>query len=131
MNETRRLRLAAFMRPVSLHTAAWRYPGAFPDANFNFAHIKRFAQKLESGKIELKLAPGLGTRGFFDLVLQNTMEGFFADPLYGGNKNMASWKMIGFPGARYDLAPWVSRYGERYALPPVGLMGRREWKPRS
>ena len=46
------LRLTAFMRPVSLHTAAWRYPGAFPDANFNFAHIKRFAQKLESGKID-------------------------------------------------------------------------------
>ncbi len=53
MTEPKRmLRLTAFMRPVSLHTAAWRYPGAFPDANFNFAHIKRFAQKLESGKID-------------------------------------------------------------------------------
>jgi alkanesulfonate monooxygenase len=30
------------MRPVSIHTGAWRYPGAWPDANFNFAHIKRF-----------------------------------------------------------------------------------------
>ena len=43
----RQLKLGAFMRPVSIHTGAWRYPGACPDANFNFAHIKRFAQKLE------------------------------------------------------------------------------------
>ena len=34
----RQLRLGAFMRPVSIHTGAWRYPGAWPDANFNFAH---------------------------------------------------------------------------------------------
>ena len=40
------------MRPVSLHTAAWRYPGAFPDANFNFEHIKRFAQTLERGCVD-------------------------------------------------------------------------------
>ncbi|HVA13574.1 MAG TPA: LLM class flavin-dependent oxidoreductase [Stellaceae bacterium] len=52
MPEPRRLRLAAFMRPVSLHTAAWRYPGAFPDANFNFAHITRFAQTLERGCVD-------------------------------------------------------------------------------
>jgi FMN-dependent oxidoreductase (nitrilotriacetate monooxygenase family) len=52
MSEKRRLRLAAFMRPVSLHTAAWRYPGAFPDANFNFGHITRFAQTLERGCVD-------------------------------------------------------------------------------
>jgi alkanesulfonate monooxygenase len=46
------LRLGAFMRPVSLHTGAWRYPGAFPDANFNFAHLKRFIQTLERGKFD-------------------------------------------------------------------------------
>src|SRR3972149_9934936 len=51
MTYSRKLRLGAFMRPVSLHTAAWRYPGAYPDANFNFAHIRRFAQTLERGKI--------------------------------------------------------------------------------
>src|SRR5579859_2766840 len=48
----RQLKLGAFMRPVSLHTGAWRYPGAFPDANFNFAHIKRFAQTLERAKFD-------------------------------------------------------------------------------
>ncbi len=40
------------MRPVSIHTAWWRYPGAYPDANFNFAHLKRFAQTLERGKFD-------------------------------------------------------------------------------
>src|SRR5262249_1078603 len=49
MSKSRQLRLGAFMRPVSIHTGAWRYPGAFPDANFNFAHLKRFAQVLERG----------------------------------------------------------------------------------
>jgi len=52
MTDTRRLHLGAFMRPVSIHTGAWRYPGAYADANFNFAHIKRFAQKLEAGKFD-------------------------------------------------------------------------------
>jgi len=49
---TRMLHLGAFMRPVSIHTAAWRYPGAYPDANFNFRHIKRFAQTLERGRFD-------------------------------------------------------------------------------
>jgi FMN-dependent oxidoreductase (nitrilotriacetate monooxygenase family) len=40
------------MRPVSIHTAAWRYPGGMPDANFNFQHLKRFAQTLERGKFD-------------------------------------------------------------------------------
>jgi len=48
----RQLRLGAFMRPVSIHTAWWRYPGAFPDANFNFQHLKRFIQTLERGKFD-------------------------------------------------------------------------------
>ena len=52
MSDRRQLHLGAFMRPVSIHTAAWRYPGAFPDANFNFAHLKRFAQTLERGKFD-------------------------------------------------------------------------------
>src|SRR5471030_1651080 len=52
MSPSRQLRLCAFMRPATIHTGAWRYPGAFPDANFNFAHIKRFAQTLERGRFD-------------------------------------------------------------------------------
>ena len=48
----KQLHLTAFMRPVSLHTGAWRYPGAYPDANFNLKHIKTFIQKLEAAKFD-------------------------------------------------------------------------------
>ena len=40
------------MRPVSIHTGAWRYPGAWSDANFNLAHLKRLAQMLERGRFD-------------------------------------------------------------------------------
>ena len=48
----RQLKLAAFMRPVSIHTGAWRFPGAWPDANFNFERLKQLARKLEEGKFD-------------------------------------------------------------------------------
>ncbi|UZE51772.1 LLM class flavin-dependent oxidoreductase [Rhodopseudomonas sp. P2A-2r] len=48
----RQLRLGAFMRPVSIHTGAWRYPGALPDANFNFPALKQMIRKLEAGKFD-------------------------------------------------------------------------------
>jgi gluconate 2-dehydrogenase gamma chain len=80
---------------------------------------------LESG--EAKLMGAVDAKPFFKLLLQNTIEGFFADPIYGGNRDMAGWRLIGFPGARYDYRDFVARHGEAYPLPPVGLMGRREW----
>ena len=52
MAHDKQLHLGAFMRPVSLHTGAWRYPGAYPDANFNFRHLSRFAQRLEAAKFD-------------------------------------------------------------------------------
>ena len=58
------------------------------------------------------------------------MEGFFSDPIYGGNRDMAAWKMIGFPGARYDSAPYVARHDQPYPLPPVGIGGRPDWSVR-
>ena len=52
MSRSRRLRLGAFMRPVTIHTGGWRYPGAWPDANFNFARLKHLAQRLEAAKFD-------------------------------------------------------------------------------
>ena len=48
----KQLHLGAFMRPVSIHTGAWRYPGAFPDANFSLAAIRRFIRSLEAAKFD-------------------------------------------------------------------------------
>jgi len=80
---------------------------------------------LEAGSIALKDVDGVQ---FFSLLLQNTHEGFFADPIYGGNRDMAGWKLIGFPGARYDYRDWVERHNQRYPLPPVSIMGRSDWQ---
>ncbi|MDB5693129.1 MAG: gluconate 2-dehydrogenase subunit 3 family protein [Alphaproteobacteria bacterium] len=80
---------------------------------------------LEKGDASLK--GGVDGKAFFELLLQNTIEGFFADPIYGGNRDMAGWRLIGFPGARYDYRDFVGRHGEAYPLPPVSLSGRREW----
>ncbi len=40
------------MRPVGIHTAWWRYPGGYPDANFNFEHLAHFARRLEAAKFD-------------------------------------------------------------------------------
>src|SRR5262249_2489218 len=52
MRTSHQLHLGAFMRPVGIHTAWWRYPGAYPDANFNLQHLIRFAQTLERGRFD-------------------------------------------------------------------------------
>ena len=52
MTSSRQLHLGAFMRPASIHTGAWRYPGAWPDMNFNFAHLKHSIQVLERAKFD-------------------------------------------------------------------------------
>lgn len=52
MDDSRKLHLGAFMRPASIHTGSWRYPGALPDANFNFAALRGFIQKLERAKFD-------------------------------------------------------------------------------
>ncbi len=80
---------------------------------------------LEAGKVELE---GVDGKLFFTMLLQNTKEGYFGDPIYGGNKDMGAWKMIGFPGAHYDYREWVTRHNERVPYEPVGLMGRRGWR---
>ena len=81
---------------------------------------------LENGDIALD---GVKSKNFFDALLANTIEGFFSDPIYGGNRVMAGWKLIGFPGARYDYRDYVSKHGEKFPLPPVGLKGRPGWNP--
>jgi gluconate 2-dehydrogenase gamma chain len=83
---------------------------------------------LETDEIRLK---GVSGKAFFEQLLQNTVEGFFADPIYGGNRDMAAWRMIGFPGARYDYRDFVAKHGEPFPLPPVSLQGRPDWNPKS
>jgi len=73
---------------------------------------------LEDGSIKFSQGE---SKAFFSMVLTNTQEGFFADPLYGGNRDMVGWRMIGYPGARYDYRDWVDHHNERYPHAPVSV----------
>ena len=94
-----------------------------PFAALDAATQEEALKALEDGKADL--GGSADAKAFFALLLQNSIEGYFADPIYGGNRDMGPWRMIGFPGARYDLRAFVTRYGEPYTLPPVSLTGRR------
>jgi len=52
MPKPRQIKLGAFMRPTTIHTGAWRYPGAYPDANFNLEHLRHFARRLEDARFD-------------------------------------------------------------------------------
>ncbi len=83
---------------------------------------------LENQQVDLD---GVPRKTFFDRLLQNVTEGYFSDPIYGGNRNMTAWKMIGFPGARYNYRAYVTKHGEKISLAPVGIMGGPSWKAKA
>ena len=74
---------------------------------------------LEKG--EIKIPEG---KAFFNQVQANVVEGYFADPIHGGNKDMCGWKLVGFPGTRYDYRDVIANPNKPYTLPPVSLLGR-------
>ncbi|RDT00425.1 gluconate 2-dehydrogenase subunit 3 family protein, partial [Burkholderia contaminans] len=77
---------------------------------------------LEKGGAQIDdVPPGV----FFGQLLQNTREGYFCDPVHGGNHDMAAWKMIGFPGARADFMDFVNQNGKSYPYGPVSINGER------
>lgn len=78
--------------------------------------------QLEDGRLSFEEIPG---KLFFTQMLENTKEGYFADPLHGGNQTMASWRLIGFPGARADYPQVMDNPGKPYLLGPVSISGKR------
>ena len=119
--------------PAQLYRAAIAAIDRHSTGHFNGASFSKLAsvdqdqvlKGLESGQVQLD--GGVDSKAFFAMLLQNTKEGYFADPIYGGNKDMGAWKMIGFPGAHYDYKEWVSRHGERVPFEAVSLKGRPGW----
>ena len=81
-----------------------------------------FLEKMEKGQIAFERIPAAS---FFSQLLENTREGYLADPMYGGNRDMAAWKWIGFPGARADFTDWINRPGSPYPLGSVAIQGAR------
>jgi gluconate 2-dehydrogenase gamma chain len=69
--------------------------------------------------------PALKASQFFGQLLGDTKNGYLADPMYGGNKDMKAWVAIGFPGARAAYTEWVDQHNVKYPLGPVSLSGKR------
>src|SRR5277367_4571556 len=95
------------------------------------SHGKDFAQlsaadqdlllaEMEKGQATFATVPAAV---FFGQLLANTKEGYFSDPLYGGNRGMVAWKWIGFPGARADFTDWIDQAGRRYPYGAVSISG--------
>ncbi|HKA42860.1 MAG TPA: gluconate 2-dehydrogenase subunit 3 family protein [Burkholderiales bacterium] len=74
---------------------------------------------LEKGAVDL---PSLSSKLFFDLLWRNTEEGFFADPLYGGNRGKVGWKLIGFPGVPSSAYKDHLDNPEPYRAEPVSIL---------
>ncbi|KKB62134.1 gluconate 2-dehydrogenase [Robbsia andropogonis] len=92
-----------------------------------FAHLTkdqqlRVLKDIEAGKPQFDKVPA---KTFFGFLLKTTKEGYFADPIYGGNKDMGGWKMVGFPGARADFLDWIDKPNVRYPYGPVSISGRK------
>ncbi|MDH0303237.1 MULTISPECIES: gluconate 2-dehydrogenase subunit 3 family protein [unclassified Pseudomonas] len=103
-------------------TDAWcqaRFGKAF--AALDPAQQQRALEALDGGQAPFASVPAAT---FFGMLWLNTREGFFSDPLHGGNQGLAGWKLVGFPGARADFMDWVER-DERYPFPPVSISGER------
>jgi gluconate 2-dehydrogenase gamma chain len=83
-----------------------------------------YLKSLEAGGADLN---GVPSGVFFDMLLKMTIEGFFSDPVYGGNRNMIAWRMIGFPGAYADYYDSVDRHGVKFEREPMSL-GEDGWR---
>ena len=77
-----------------------------------------YLKSLETTDFDLD---GVPSKVFFSSLWQMTQEGFFSDPVYGGNKDMVSWKMIGFPGAYGSYFNLVDKHGIKIDRAPMSL----------
>lgn len=75
-------------------------------------------EEMERGSLPL---PGAPVAEFFAMLLQNTMEGFFADPIHGGNRDKVGWRLVGFPGVGASYRREVQRFNEPYVVEPVSI----------
>jgi gluconate 2-dehydrogenase gamma chain len=79
-----------------------------------------FLLALQDGKVALDGGPP--ARTFFAMLYQNVMEGMFADPMYGGNKDKAGWKLVGFGGVlAVHQRNVVSYLGKKFPIQPLGI----------
>lgn len=94
----------------------------------NFFELSEADQDAVLGLLERGAVPGFGEPGgedstaFFEMMWAHTIEGMLSDPAYGGNRDTAGWKLIGFPGPRHGFSAEESRYGADNAGKPITTM---------
>jgi gluconate 2-dehydrogenase gamma chain len=74
--------------------------------------------RLQKGELRLE---GWSSATFFGQLHQMTMQGFFADPMYGGNQQKAGWKLVGFPGARGAYVGVIEQYNQPFTEAPLSI----------
>jgi gluconate 2-dehydrogenase gamma chain len=118
------------LTPQELYRAAIRETDLFCSRHYGkvFAFLSADQQDevlrgLEENKIELESVPA-GV--FFGLLWRNTEEGYFADPIYGGNRDKAGWRLVGFPGVASSDYAELNQRSERYLAEPVSILDIEE-----
>ena len=96
--------------------------------NQPFVLLDAAAQDAVVGALEKGAAPAFTwptAPAFFNMLRTHTMEGMFADPIYGGNKDFAGWRLVGFPGAQPVFSPADLQSKEAFSTAPIiGLQAR-------
>jgi gluconate 2-dehydrogenase gamma chain len=110
--------LQDFYRRGLMHLDAYsRKAHNAPFAKLPAAQQDQVIAALEQGKDTGFTWPS--AQVFFNTVRNHTMEGMFADPIYGGNKDFAGWRLIGFPGAQPAFSLEDMRSKEAFSRAPI------------
>ena len=119
------------LTPQEIYRAAIRETNIYCTKQYGKAfHLLTEAQQdeilhaLEADKVELE---SLSSKLFFGMLWRNTQEGFFSDPMYGGNRDKVGWKLIGFPGvAASNYSEHMEKHNVPYRVEPVSILDIRE-----
>lgn len=118
------------LTPQEIYRAGIRETNAYCNTQYgkNFENLSAAEQDevlkaLEAGKVDL---PSLSSKLFFGILWRNTEEGFFADPMYGGNRDKIGWKLLGFPGVSSGTYREHLDNPEIYRAEPVSILDIQE-----
>ena len=102
---------------AALDAAARKVHGA-AFADLDAAKQDALLSDAEHGKLDFDSLP---SGVFFGALLDLTMEGFFSDPIHGGNRDKIGWKLVGFPGVHASYANDIERHGVAWTRPPASI----------
>lgn len=111
-----------FRRGLAALDAATRKQDGKPYAELDAQRQDAWLHDMQAGKPDFSPLP---SAVLFQALLDATIEGFFSDPLYGGNIDMVGWKLVGFPGAYASFSNDIERHGVIWAGRPVSIANAR------